>query len=197
MLCPEPLFSFYSKPEGFLLWWVAAGREILSETVEREETKIQVSCPPGSMGFIRFSSNQSRGDRASGGWWGPSRREAGLPLCSPAPPLITMETEPAARWGSRPHWARGCCKGRGRGLPDRIPSGKLGGGWGVCVLMPPPPRRTQVGEGCVCVWILALLAAWLRDCGEKSSPLEASGFTSVKGKGKSYKNKSLVKKTVG
>ena len=67
MLCPEPLFSFYSKPEGFL-WWVAAGREILSETVEREERKkIQVSCPPGSMGFIRFSSNQSRGDRASGG----------------------------------------------------------------------------------------------------------------------------------
>ena len=69
MLCPQPLFSFYSKPEGFLLWWVAAGREIFSETVEREERKkIQkVSCPPGSMGFIRLSSNQSWGDRASGG----------------------------------------------------------------------------------------------------------------------------------
>lgn len=169
MLCPQPLFSFYSKPEGFLLWWVAAGREILSETVEREERKkIQkVSCPPGSMGFIRLSSNQSRGDWASGGWWGPSRREASLPVCSPAPPLITMEMVPTAWWGSCLHWTWACCKGRGRGLADRILTGKLEGGWGLCVLMPASPTRpqlprcwrTQVGVGCICVWIPALLAA--------------------------------------
>lgn len=176
MLCPQPLFSFYSKPEGFLLWWVAAGREILSETVEREERKkIQkVSCPPGSMGFIRLSSNQSRGDWASGGWWGPSRREASLPVCSPAPPLITMEMVPTAWWGSRLHWTwvYSLLQREGQGPSTQNSDWKVGGRVGtVCAdasLPYPAPAPKMLKDSGWCGMYLCLnpssassLATWL------------------------------------
>ena len=170
MLCHSHCFHSTASQKDSWLWWVAAGREILSETVEREERKKtqKVSCPPGSMGFIRFSSNQSRGDRASGGWWGPSRREAGLPLCSPAPPLITMETVPCCLVGFPPTLGLRLLQREGQGPSRQNSVWKVGGRVGsVCAdatPTPTPPQlprcwRTQVSVGCLCAWIPALLAA--------------------------------------
>lgn len=39
MLCAWSLFSFLSKPEGFLLWQAGAGRETLLDTEEEKKEK--------------------------------------------------------------------------------------------------------------------------------------------------------------
>lgn len=97
-----------------------------------------------------------------GGWWGPNRREAGLPLCRPTPLLITMETKLVP---SRvpTYWGPEAATEGGAGVEQtERPVWKAEVG-GECLCH--PPRNPQGTEGLRLVgdvsgiWIPALLAA--------------------------------------